>query len=86
MNCEQSHCVNLAAWRPVLLLYPPADYKVEPIRMLLQLYICNEHKEKLKVDDFVDDASWQKICNILKSYGIHEPERKLTRVTFLQNR
>ena len=84
MDCSKKDCRNLATWGPVLLLSPPADYKSPPVKMYINLPICDHHKQLAQLDDFMTETGWQKILKVFKQQRLHEPEKALTRLSFVR--
>lgn len=72
-------------YSPVLLVYPPEGHGDTPIRMLLQLPLCELHKNiSDKVEYFVDTAGWQKIKTMLRKAKKMMPSYRRTVVAWIE--
>ncbi len=83
-TCDRVDCHEPALWKPVLLLYAPAQYgKRPPVRGELNLALCTKHKEEATVADVLTDEGWQVIVELARKQGKVPPVRSRTRLEFV---
>lgn len=81
--CDKLNCTNGGIYKPVLLFYAPKEYNFpEPIKCILGLKICLEHKKSGTVDDFLSNEGWIQLCERIAGIGKVIPDRKLTKLTW----
>jgi hypothetical protein len=81
MNCDKTGCLNQAFWHPVFLI-SFKGIKLQPIRALVPLHICDDHRKEMKVEDILTDKGWNDICAELFKIVRKRPKRNLTELAF----
>ena len=83
MNCDKTGCVNQAFWHPVFLISFKGNI-LQPVRALVPLHVCDEHREQMKVEDILTDGGWNNICAEIYKFtrGKARPKRSLTELAF----
>lgn len=83
MKCDRVNCTNEALYYPVLYLYPQIfGLFAPPAQCSLNLNVCEQHKRKSTVADYIDDTLWAQILTGFQRTGKHPPDRNLTKVTY----
>jgi len=72
--CDQKGCAVRSMVRPILFFFPPFPSDC-PARGVLGREYCGEHGTALRVDQFITDESWPKICDGFDRQGKVRPER-----------
>jgi len=82
-KCDKTGCSNDAKYHPSLLLFAPYKYNCnDPIRTILSLEICEDHKISASLDDFLSNEGWIQLCEMISKAGRVIPERKRTKLTW----
>lgn len=76
MKCNHIDCNNRAGWQAGFKLF--AATSDVPAIVELGLYVCTEHKEKMKVSDLVTDEGWDRLCESFSGAGKTLPVRSRT--------
>jgi|CXWL01.1.fsa_nt_gi hypothetical protein len=72
--CDNKGCKDRSTVRPILLFFAPWPSDC-PARGMLGREYCSEHGTALRVDEFITDESWPKICDGFDCQGKVRPER-----------
>lgn len=81
-KCHSIGCKNEAKWQVLLKLFAPLDYKAPPAVAEITLFVCDECKKDVKVDDLVSDEGWAMIEEGFAKAGKMLPVRDCTQVDF----
>ncbi len=66
-----------------MLFFSPGNQGGEPARAELDIAVCHDHGETLKLDDVLTDTAWLGILDGFKEVGKVAPVRNLTRLKLL---
>jgi hypothetical protein len=80
--CGRTNCHNVPSWVPVLVL--PSMVGNGPARMILNLPICEEHKQNAKVDDFLSAEGLAQIGAVFESVQRKAPTREEIGLEFMK--
>lgn len=72
--CDHKGCDERSAVRPILLFFAPGPRTCPAVGVLGKEF-CGEHGTALRVDQFITDESWPKICDGFDRQGKVRPER-----------
>lgn len=75
-RCDERGCKERSTVRPRLLFFPPG---VLSFGMLAQEF-CAAHGAALRVDDFITDERWSRICVSFDQCGKRRPLRDLVQL------
>jgi hypothetical protein len=77
LTCSMENCPNTARWHPVLELRHSKKGTVT-LGTYLQIRLCNEHKEKANLADFLSDEGFTKISKHTRENGKGAPLQRNT--------
>ena len=80
--CGRQHCERVGVWVPVLVMWAKSAKPHSPARGTINTLLCDEHKVKSHVTDFVDDDSWNNIVDSFVDAGLAAPDRQLLQLEF----
>jgi len=81
MNCDKTGCGNQAFWHPVFLICFKG-INLNPIRALVPIHICDDHRREMKVADLLTDDGWNDICADIYKIVRTRPKKSLTELAF----
>lgn len=82
-RCGKKDCDYPGFWHPVLLVFPPEGHGDVPIRFVLGLTVCKEHKMSAVAEDFISDEGWWQIRKLLRSLKKMLPSRRRTKLDWV---
>lgn len=77
----RSQCAGDGRWHPVLKV-PARHHEHAPAKVVLGLFVCDEHKRSSTLEDYLTDEAWERISKGIVAAGRLEPERKLTTLSW----
>lgn len=80
-DCQVVGCTMAGVWNPVILLWAP-NSQGKPCASRLGLYVCELHRRQTKLEDLLTDDLWDTFVKHMKTYGLVEPDRRLTTLDF----
>lgn len=86
MKCSRAGCPKEALWMPTVALWPPkADPKLPPLRTLIRLTLCEEHKDEMasKPIEATVPNFREQVKKGLGKMWMREPDWTRTRVDFV---
>lgn len=81
LECEIDSCSNQALWHPVLLICFKG-INLNPIRALIPIHVCDDHRKMLTVNGVLSDKGWNDICTEIYKIVRTRPKRNLTELDF----
>jgi hypothetical protein len=84
-RCERTGCVGVAAWYPVIEVWPIGAEMAgtPPARIRLQLMVCHAHREALVLMDYLGPLGFEALSDALAAMGAARPERATARIAFV---
>lgn len=64
------------------LVRPDCD-GCDPVHGLMDLYVCNAHRETIRWDAMVADEEWARVLESFRLMGWDPPSRELSTLCFL---
>ena len=81
MNCSRPNCPGRAVWRPLLEMR--TSVKSPPRKATFtELNLCEQHKDQVRLTDFISGSSWDRIVRHIKQSGLPVPKRLLTTLQY----
>lgn len=84
MECTVKYCKEEAKWMPTLVLRQDMQDEEHPEfnHAMLQMPICDFHRLKFSIGDFLTDANWLMMEAHFSHSGQHLPPRELLSLTY----
>lgn len=76
-------CPNEGLWVPSLIFYAHRSLKNDtPLVTYYKLFVCDEHKKTMRVEDVLTNEAWNKIAKTLQIMNRAVPDRSRTKINF----
>ena len=74
LKCSAPGCNLIAEWKPVVVVKTPENDR--SFELAFAYFMCDEHKQKLTVDDIVGNSNIETLKKMFKEKFIYPPKKE----------